>query len=87
MPAYVSGLTQGWSFAWRSLMAGELLVIIAERPSLGAQLEFARQFSKAPMLLATMFVILIIGMMVDGVFSTASQRIRMKRGLSTSLER
>jgi NitT/TauT family transport system permease protein len=87
MPAYVSGLTQGWSFAWRSLMAGELLVIIAERPSLGAHLEFARQFSKAPMLLATMFVILIIGMMVDGVFSTASQRIRMKRGLSTSLER
>ena len=47
-PAYVAGLTQGWAFAWRSLMAGELLVIIAEKPSLGASLEFARQFSKAP---------------------------------------
>ena len=33
--------------------AGELLVIIAEKPSLGAQLEFARQFAKAPQLLAT----------------------------------
>ncbi len=35
LPAYVSGLRQGWAFAWRSLMAGELLVIIANRPSLG----------------------------------------------------
>ena len=29
MPSYVSGLKQGWAFAWRSLMAGELLVLIA----------------------------------------------------------
>jgi NitT/TauT family transport system permease protein len=28
LPAYVAGLKQGWAFAWRSLMAGELLVII-----------------------------------------------------------
>ena len=40
------GVDPGWAFAWRSLMAGELLVIIAERPSLGASLEFARQFSR-----------------------------------------
>ena len=29
-------LKQGWAFAWRSLMAGELLVIIAHRPSVGS---------------------------------------------------
>jgi NitT/TauT family transport system permease protein len=81
LPAYVAGLTQGWAFAWRSLMAGELLVIIAEKPSLGASLEFARQFSKAPELLATMIVILVIGMLVDGLFSTLSQRMRRRRGL------
>lgn len=83
MPAYVSGLTQGWAFAWRSLMAGELLVIIAERPSLGAQLEFARQFSKAPLLLATMLVILILGMLVDGLFSSYARRLRERRGLTS----
>lgn len=83
LPAYLAGLTQGWAFAWRSLMAGELLVIIAERPSLGAQLEFARQFAKAPMLLATMIVILVIGMIVDGVLSSASKRVRAGRGLTT----
>jgi NitT/TauT family transport system permease protein len=81
LPSYVSGLTQGWAFAWRSLMAGELLVIIAERPSLGAQLEFARQFSQAPTLLATMLVILIVGMLVDGIFSYASRSLRRRRGL------
>ncbi|MBK6763287.1 MAG: ABC transporter permease [Micrococcales bacterium] len=83
LPGYVSGLTQGWAFAWRSLMAGELLVIIAERPSLGAQLEFARQLAKAPQLLGTMLVILIIGMLVDGLFSSASRRMRERRGLAT----
>ncbi len=82
LPAYVGGLTQGWAFAWRSLMAGELLVIIAERPSLGASLEFARQFSKAPELLATMLMILIIGMLVDGVFSSLARSIRVRRGLT-----
>jgi NitT/TauT family transport system permease protein len=81
MPSYVAGLTQGWAFAWRSLMAGELLVIIAEKPSLGANLEFARQFSKAPQLLATMLVILILGMLVDGMFSSFARRIRHRRGL------
>lgn len=82
LPTYVAGLTQGWSFAWRSLMAGELLVIIAESPSLGGQLEFARQFSQAPVLLATMVVILVIGMIVDSAFSLASRRMRARRGLA-----
>lgn len=83
LPNYVGGLTQGWSFAWRSLMAGELLVIIAESPSLGAQLEFARQFSQAPMLLATMIVILIVGMLVDTVFSSSARRLRANRGMNS----
>jgi NitT/TauT family transport system permease protein len=83
LPTYVGGLTQGWAFAWRSLMAGELLVIIAEKPSLGSSLEFYRQLSKTPELLATMLAILIIGMLVDGVFSTAARKLRERRGLAT----
>ncbi len=83
LPAYVSGLTQGWAFAWRSLMAGELLVIVAGRPSLGASLEFARQFSQADLLLATMLVVLILGMLVDGVFSSASRALRRRWGLAS----
>ena len=32
MPSFVGGIKQGWAFAWRSLMAGELIVIIANSP-------------------------------------------------------
>jgi sulfonate transport system permease protein len=84
LPAYLSGLKQGWAFAWRSLMAGELLVIIASRPSLGAQLSFFRELSNAPGLLATMVVILVIGMLVDGGFSAIGNGVRSRRGLGAA---
>lgn len=82
LPTYVAGLVQGWAFAWRSLMAGELLVIIAETPSLGTTLDFARQMSKVPELIATMIVILLIGMLVDTLFGAFSRKIRRDRGLA-----
>lgn len=81
MPAYVTGLKQGWAFAWRSLMAGELLVIIANRPSLGARLQFARELSDAPGLIALMIVILVVGIIADLAFSRADHAIRRRRGL------
>jgi NitT/TauT family transport system permease protein len=65
MPGFVGGLKQGWAFAWRSLMAGELLVIIANRPSIGVRLQFARELSDAEALIATMLVVLAIGIVVD----------------------
>ena len=81
LPAYVQGMTQGWAFAWRSLMAGEILVIIAGRPALGSQLEFARNVNDATKLLALMIVILVVGMLADGVFSSFAARVRRRRGL------
>lgn len=38
LPSFLAGLKQGWAFAWRSLMAGELVVIIAHQSSLGERL-------------------------------------------------
>jgi NitT/TauT family transport system permease protein len=82
MPAYVAGLKQGWSFAWRSLMAGELLVIIARQQSIGVQLQVARDFSDAEGLLAIMVVILVIGVLVNSVcFGTVERHLRRRRGL------
>jgi NitT/TauT family transport system permease protein len=82
LPGYVGGLKQGWAFAWRSLMAGELLVIIANRPSIGTQLYFARELSDAPRLIATMLIVLAIGVVVDELlFGLLEQRIRRRRGL------
>jgi NitT/TauT family transport system permease protein len=85
LPSFVAGLKQGWAFAWRSLMAGELLVIIAARPSIGAQLQFARELSDAPLLLAMMLVVLFIGIFVDSlVFGVLERRLRRNRGLLVS---
>ena len=82
LTGYVSGLKQGWAFAWRSLMAGELIVIVANRPSIGARLQFARELSDAPGLLALMIVVLIIGIVVDTVFGQVDLAIRHRRGLT-----
>ncbi len=84
LPSFVGGLKQGWAFAWRSLLAGELLVIIADRPSLGLQLQFARELADAEGLLATMLVILVIGMLVDTLFSALDHAIRLRWGLLDS---
>ncbi|HJV09195.1 MAG TPA: ABC transporter permease [Acidimicrobiales bacterium] len=81
LPTYVAGLKQGWAFAWRSLMAGELLVIVANRPSIGDQLQLAREFSRIDQMMALMVVILVIGILVDTVFGRADVTIRRRRGL------
>jgi NitT/TauT family transport system permease protein len=81
LPAYVAGLSQGWAFAWRSLMAGELLVIIEARPSLGSRLAFAQEFGDSTSLIAYMVVILVAGMLADTVFSATSRKLRARRGL------
>jgi NitT/TauT family transport system permease protein len=51
LPAYVAGMKQGWAFAWRSLMAGELLVLILGQPSIGVLLnndQDLQDFSPGP---------------------------------------
>ncbi|HML52205.1 MAG TPA: ABC transporter permease [Propionicimonas sp.] len=82
LPTYVAGLKQGWAFAWRSLMAGELLVIIASKPSLGVQLQYFREFANASSLIATMVVVLALGMIFDALFSKLAESVRKTRGLS-----
>ena len=86
LPTYMAGLKQGWAFAWRSLMAGELLVIVANRPSIGDQLSFAREFSRADQLLALMIVVLVIGIVVDTVFGRVDMTIRRRWGLIDSAD-
>jgi len=85
LPSFVSGLRQGWAFAWRSLLAGELLVIIANKPSIGSTLEFSRSVSDYPGMMATMLVILIIGVLIDTfVFTQLDRAILRRRGLVAS---
>jgi len=82
LPAYLAGLRQGWAFAWRSLMAGQLLVIIANQPSLGVLLSTDQDQSDMASATAIIIVILILGVLVDQLFGLADGAIRRRWGLA-----
>jgi NitT/TauT family transport system permease protein len=81
LPAYVAGMKQGWAFSWRSLMAGELLVLIIGHTSLGELLSSAQDSQDLSGAISIMIVILIIGIAVDAIFSNADLAVRRRRGL------
>lgn len=82
LPAVVGGLKQGWAFAWRSLLAGELIVILGNRPSLGTRLDFMRQSADSKGLISVMLFILCIGVVVDAAaFGPLERGLRRRRGL------
>lgn len=79
LPAFVSGLKQGWSFAWRALMSGE---VMSATTGLGYTLMIGRDLADINQVMTVMIVIVILGIIVDkGVFSTAENHILRKRGL------
>lgn len=82
LPSFVGGLKQGWAFAWRSLMAGELLNVVIGKPTLGQLLAINRDLADSSGLLATMLVILVVGIVIDSVFFGVLERtIRHRWGL------
>ncbi|MEP7191659.1 MAG: ABC transporter permease [Actinomycetota bacterium] len=81
LPGIVTGLKQGWAFAWRSLLAGELMVAIAYRPSLGQFLNQSRDLGDTSYMISLMIVILVIGIAVDAVFGRVERGIRRRRGV------
>ncbi|TDD60127.1 ABC transporter permease [Actinomadura rubrisoli] len=81
LPSFVAGLKQGWAFAWRSLMAGELLVRIGDTTSLGVLLSDARELNNTADMISFMIVILIIGIVVDQLFGAVDRAIRVRWGV------
>jgi NitT/TauT family transport system permease protein len=80
LPGYVGGLQQAWGFAWKALMAGELITAGIRATGLGQLLQ--RSQDDVPMLIATVAVIVVIGVAVEYfVFGTVDRRIRRRRGL------
>jgi NitT/TauT family transport system permease protein len=82
LPAFVAGLKQGWAFAWRGLMAGELVVLAFNQPSLGELLNNDQSQSDLESATAIMIVIFIIGVFVDAAFGAADRSIRKRWGLT-----
>jgi NitT/TauT family transport system permease protein len=82
LPAFVAGLKQGWAFAWRGLMAGELVVLAFNQPSLGELLNNDQSQSDLQSATAIMIVIFVIGVFVDAAFGAADKSIRKRWGLT-----
>ncbi|MGE3524232.1 MAG: ABC transporter permease, partial [Candidatus Dadabacteria bacterium] len=79
MPSIISGLKQGWSFAWRALMAGELLYVSI---GLGHLLTMGRELNDISQIIAVMIIIIVIGITVDRlVFTKLENRVRERWGL------
>lgn len=79
LPNIVMGLKQAWSFAWRALMAGEMLT--ATR-GLGQVLMWGRDLADISQVMGVMIVIIVIGLIVDKVvFSLIEKNIRHRWGL------
>lgn len=80
LPAIISGMKQGWSFAWRSLMAGELLFV---NLGIGQLLMMGRELNDMSQVVAVMIMIIVIGLIVDKmIFAVAERKIRERWGLS-----
>lgn len=79
LPAILSGMKLGWSFAWRSLMAAELLYVSL---GLGQVLTLGRELNDMSRVLAVMLVIVTIGLFTDyAVFRPAERSVRQRWGL------
>ena len=61
LPFIVSGVKQGWAFAWRSLMAAEIYVTILTGFGLGHLLHYGRELNAMDQVLGVMLVIIVIG--------------------------
>src|SRR5437764_6306353 len=64
LPFIVSGLKQGWAFAWRSLITAEMLYLSL---GLGQALMMGRDLNDMSAVIGVMVLILAIGYVVDGV--------------------
>ncbi len=79
LPAILSGMKLGWSFAWRSLMAAELLYVSL---GLGQVLTMGRELNDMAQVIAVMLVIIVIGLLADYAFFQPLQaRVRERWGL------
>ncbi|MBP2033701.1 NitT/TauT family transport system permease protein [Clostridium algifaecis] len=81
MPSIITGMKQGWSFAWRALMSAEMM---SATKGLGQVLMVGRDLADISQVMAVMIVILVLGLVFDKlIFTKLEKNIRYKCGLDT----
>lgn len=79
LPFIVSGMKQGWAFAWRSLMAAEIYVTILSGFGLGHLLHYGRELNAMEQVIGVMFVIVVIGLVADKLMFSPWERFLHRR--------
>lgn len=83
VPHLISGLRVAWAFAWRAIMAGELL---GGSGGLGQLLDMGRSLQSMDLVLSIMIIIGVIGTIMDNlVFLRMEKKVSQKWGLQGSL--
>jgi NitT/TauT family transport system permease protein len=79
LPFIVSGMKQGWAFAWRSLMAAEIYVTILTGFGLGHLLHYGRELNAMEQVVAIMLVIVGIGLLTDKILFSPFEKFLHRR--------
>ncbi|MGY1745478.1 ABC transporter permease [Blastococcus sp. SYSU D00695] len=84
LPGYLGGLRQGWAFAWRSLMAAELITYAPQLgQGLGQLLNLGRELSQMSLVITAIALILAVGIAIELlVFAPLERRVLTRRGLT-----
>ncbi len=82
LPGIVGGMKQGWAFAWRSLMAAEIFVVILSGYGLGTMLHDGRELLRMEQVVGVMAVVILVGLLADlALFGPVERWLRRTRGL------
>ncbi len=79
LPFIVSGMKQGWAFAWRSLMAAEIYITILTGFGLGHLLHYGRELHAMDAVLGIILVIIGIGLLTDKLLFSPVERFIHRR--------
>lgn len=79
LPSIMTGAKLGWSFAWRSLMAAELLYVAS---GIGSTLMMGRELHDMALVVAAMIIIIMIGLVMDRlVFKVGENFVHRRWGI------
>src|ERR1700722_20067422 len=79
LPFIVSGMKQGWAFAWRSLMAAEIYVTILTGFGLGHLLHYGRELNAMDQVIGIMLVVVLVRLLVDKLLFAPWERFLHRR--------
>jgi NitT/TauT family transport system permease protein len=79
-PSILTGLKIGWAFAWRTLIAAELVFGVSSRSGgLGWFIFENRNQLEIPSVFAGLFTVILIGLLVESVIFRSIENVTIKR--------